>query len=232
MRKDLRTLCTNYHKPAFTLAEVLITLGIIGVVAAMTLPVLIQNYQKQTYVTGLKKGMSVVSNMLKKMVADEEASNIGATKIFSEGLCSFEASDCEKAGIGNSSIFESIIPNYLNVIKICKKDNCPVRYNYIQWPSDYSQAGMVFSRCYALSLGYDQDITTGVYTSDGMIFYFLPLGGMNNLGIAIDVNGDKAPNTVGRDLFVFGINADGKIIFPSSYNYVERLMSNGWKMDY
>ena len=33
--------------PAFTLAEVLITLGIIGVVAAMTLPTLINNYKKQ-----------------------------------------------------------------------------------------------------------------------------------------------------------------------------------------
>ena len=232
MRKDLRTLCTKHHKLAFTLVEVLSTLGIIGVVAAMTLPVLIQNHQKQTYVTGLKKGMSVVSNMLKKMQADEEASNIGATKIFSEGLCSFGASDCEKAGLGNSSVFESIIPNYLNVIKICKKDNCPVRYNYIQRSSFDSQAGMFFSSCFALSLSYDDDITTGVYTSDGMIFYFLPFGAINQLGIAIDVNGDKAPNIVGRDLFVFGINADGKIIFPYSYNYVERLMSNGWKMDY
>lgn len=36
---------------AFTLAEVLITLGIIGVVAAMTLPTLIQNHQKQVYAT-------------------------------------------------------------------------------------------------------------------------------------------------------------------------------------
>ena len=52
-----------YHKikgvdmkqTAFTLAEVLITLGIIGVVAAMTLPSLIANHQKQVYVTGLKK---------------------------------------------------------------------------------------------------------------------------------------------------------------------------------
>lgn len=42
-------------KNAFTLAEVLITLGIIGVVAAMTLPTLIANYQKQVYANGLKK---------------------------------------------------------------------------------------------------------------------------------------------------------------------------------
>ena len=35
------------NRPGFTLAEVLITLGIIGVVAAMTLPGLVQNYQKK-----------------------------------------------------------------------------------------------------------------------------------------------------------------------------------------
>ena len=37
----------NKKKTAFTLAEVLITLGIIGIVAAMTLPTLIASYNKQ-----------------------------------------------------------------------------------------------------------------------------------------------------------------------------------------
>ena len=54
------------HRSAFTLAEVLITLGIIGVVAAMTLPTLIQQHQKQVYVTGLKKGVNTVQNMVQK----------------------------------------------------------------------------------------------------------------------------------------------------------------------
>ena len=43
------------RKSAFTLAEVLITLGVIGVVAALTLPTLIANYQKKNLVTQLKK---------------------------------------------------------------------------------------------------------------------------------------------------------------------------------
>ena len=43
------------RKAAFTLAEVLITLGIIGVVSAMTVPTLMQNYQRQSYVTQLHK---------------------------------------------------------------------------------------------------------------------------------------------------------------------------------
>ncbi len=46
----------RYHsKKAFTLAEVLVTLGVIGVVAALTLPSVIQNYQKKQTVASLKK---------------------------------------------------------------------------------------------------------------------------------------------------------------------------------
>ncbi len=48
-------------KKGFTLAEVLITLGIIGVVAALTLPSLIQNYKEQATVTRVKKFYSVFS---------------------------------------------------------------------------------------------------------------------------------------------------------------------------
>ena len=53
------------NKFAFTLAEVLITLGIIGVVAAMTLPTLIQNHQKKVTVVRLKKFYSVMSNAIR-----------------------------------------------------------------------------------------------------------------------------------------------------------------------
>lgn len=47
-------------KKAFTLAEVLITLGIIGIVAAMTLPTLIGNYQKKQTVEKLKKSYAIL----------------------------------------------------------------------------------------------------------------------------------------------------------------------------
>ena len=47
-------------KPAFTLAEVLITLGVIGIVAAMTLPTLIANYQKELIATRLKHFSSLL----------------------------------------------------------------------------------------------------------------------------------------------------------------------------
>ena len=49
------------RKGAFTLAEVLITLGIIGVVAALTLPSLIQNHHEQVLENKLKKMYSTIS---------------------------------------------------------------------------------------------------------------------------------------------------------------------------
>ena len=46
---------------AFTLAEVLITLGIVGVVAALTLPVLISKYKHKELETRFKKSYSLIS---------------------------------------------------------------------------------------------------------------------------------------------------------------------------
>ena len=56
------THSTHVKNAAFTLAEVLITLGIIGVVAAMTIPTLIANYQEKELVTRAKKAFAQVNN--------------------------------------------------------------------------------------------------------------------------------------------------------------------------
>lgn len=57
------------HK-AFTLAEILITLGIVGIVAATTLPVLHSKYEKHIIETGLKKTYSDLENLIKRSEAD------------------------------------------------------------------------------------------------------------------------------------------------------------------
>ena len=57
-------------KPAFTLAEVLITLGIIGVVAALTIPNLITNYKKHTVETRLIRFYTTMNQALKMSIAE------------------------------------------------------------------------------------------------------------------------------------------------------------------
>ena len=55
------TNCRRKRKTAFTLAEVLITLGIIGVVAALTIPTVITNYKKSQIEARLKKLYTVMN---------------------------------------------------------------------------------------------------------------------------------------------------------------------------
>ena len=55
----------------FTLAEVLITLAIIGIVAALTIPSVISNYQQQEFKTGLKKAVSVLNEAIQTNIAQD-----------------------------------------------------------------------------------------------------------------------------------------------------------------
>lgn len=59
----------------FTLAEVLITLGIIGVVAAITIPILQKNIEDAQFKTEYKKAYSDANNAWARMVADYEVTS-------------------------------------------------------------------------------------------------------------------------------------------------------------
>ena len=67
----------------FTLAEVLITLGIIGVVASLTMPALLANYKKQETVTRLKKAYSIVEQAIKLSEVYNESSEFWSTQLLS-----------------------------------------------------------------------------------------------------------------------------------------------------
>ena len=58
-------------KKGFTLAEVLITLAIIGVVAALTIPSVISNAQQQEFKTGLKKAVSVLNEAIQMNISQD-----------------------------------------------------------------------------------------------------------------------------------------------------------------
>ena len=67
---------------AFTLAEVLITLGIIGIIAAMTIPNLVFNYKKTVYVTTLKKTYSAMTTACERMLAEENVNFLNETRLY------------------------------------------------------------------------------------------------------------------------------------------------------
>ncbi len=61
------------QRAGFTLAEVLITLGIIGVVAALTMPALMASYQKKVLETRIKKFYSVQNQVISMKIAQDGA---------------------------------------------------------------------------------------------------------------------------------------------------------------
>ena len=53
-----------FKKPAFTLAETLITLAVIGIIATLTLPSVISNTQQHEYKTGSNKAVSALNQAI------------------------------------------------------------------------------------------------------------------------------------------------------------------------
>lgn len=60
----------NNKNFAFTLAEVLITLAIIGIVAAITIPSLVQKYQEKARVTALKKFYATITQAVQMAIIE------------------------------------------------------------------------------------------------------------------------------------------------------------------
>lgn len=174
----------SLKKAAFTLAEVLITLGIIGVVAAMTMPSLIQNYQEKATVTKLKKCYSLVSQAYVSILNDEGGSD------------TLQAGDdlemMEKFG------------KYLKYQKTCGRNKgCFPNVTY------KSVTGNGYSKWEDDTTDRSRAILT-----DGTLIMFnksAMRGGEGNYlyaQIYVDINGFKGPNQLGRDFFYFYINPE------------------------
>lgn len=187
----------NNRKKAFTLAEVLITLGIIGVVAAMTIPVLISNYRDRQYVTAFKKSVSVLANAYNLAIYENGGTNdFGYLPAEYVPLPESEGSGVyNKNSNINSDILFKALSKHLNIIKDCGqdgKDGCFPETIYSPfrdktWNIIHTQGNS--RRFFVLSDGTAVGLTSG--------FAY------------IDTNGLKKPNKLGVDVFQvqFGTNS-------------------------
>ena len=184
------SLFTTHHslrKAAFTLAEVLVTLGIIGVVSAMTVPTLMQNYQRQSYVTQLHKVYNELSQALVRYQNDKNAVNL------------------REAGLTGANAMNSFITTYLKVVKDCGNDFSAC------FGSDYKKIngtslsfGEASSAAGVFVLAGGQSIAIFSRNSDSQQY-------SNSIAtILVDVNGKKGPNIQGRDFYQMDIySTDG-----------------------
>ena len=179
-------------KSAFTLAEVLITLGIIGVVAAMTIPTLIGNYK-----------FSVLNNQLKTVYSDL---NQAATlfKVHNEiSVSEYAASTSATSALDLFSKEYTTVLNRNNMDAGTKDENGYRLEPYETHSITGKGSGALFC-----------DASYYMYDPQGRIISFdnKPSGYENGPKVCIDVNGLKKPNSLGQDIFIFVFTVDGHVI--------------------
>ena len=174
---------------AFTLAEVLITLGIIGIVAALTIPTLISKHQKKVYVTQLKKAVNTVQNGYKLMLADAGVDSVKDTEFF-KLLAS--GSDMNK--------LNQEARKYFNIASDVKKIDREYLYADAPGLAAHSSTGNYFS-------GYPNTVL--ISTVDGAEIFFFNSSAST---VYIDANGySKRPNVVGLDFFYLNVTENGSL---------------------
>ncbi len=187
----------NISRAAFTLAEVLITLGIIGVVAAMTMPTIISNHNKAVVVTKLKSAQSIITQMLTMAIVDHGDPN---TWDFNNALGA-EISETESL---IKSLTEKYFLPYLNDAKhsgyMSLKEAGYEPYKTADGRYNYSNLGDESKKQYVIELA--NGITIFVYMNSSTIS-----GKLTSVLLYIDVNGKKKPNVFGRDTFVANIDS-------------------------
>ena len=214
---------------AFTLAEVLVTLGIVGVIAAMTIPMLITNYQKRLTLTRLKKTYSQLNQVIK--LIDEE-----------QGLAVL-------SGSATNSVQKYILPHYNGATYYppnnYKKSMCfnPNHY-YLSAKGNDAQYNTLSTRTKGYCNGY---ISTpfgdmpSIELPDGTCIGFNRLIGgsyYTESTIFVDVNGSaNPPNCLGKDMFWFYLDQDTASIQPTKqvvgFNQEKygayKIIKDGWR---
>ena len=213
-------------KRGFTLAEVLITLGIVGVVAALTAPSLVLSSRNEANAARLSVVVSNLENAFQNAIVQEGVDNLYKTSLWSNGAINADNAAGIPPFVGN-------LGRYMYISGFKTKDTDAMASTGIHAMDASGGTGSVIAtpgsnnylpgrgQCIALETKNgatiyirtynhtDADIDTGrtAAIADGSSYY------TNAADIYVDVNGKSAPNTFGRDVFAFQVGENG-ILYP------------------
>ncbi len=188
----------NFKKAGFTLAETLITIGIIGIVAAMTIPTLMTKLKNDRESAILKEDYSILQQMMK--MANEEGAMANIVKV----------NNMDEM----KEWFNTYFLPYIKTTSVCYDESgC--------WSKNVkTSAGKTYTSsktgCGAASISFVLYNGSYVCMDDYADFRF----GVNTrgvtIGILVDVNGDKQPNIIGEDIFALQFSENE--LLPGGYH--------------
>ena len=207
---------------AFTLAEVLITLGIIGVVAAMTLPSLIAKHQEKQWVTAFLHTYSVLNNAY-RMVQNENGTFEDWADVT---ITDTDGKPNRSSRANGAAIYNVMIKPYVQVNEAfleAGNNSCIPEKSY--------QLNKEENPSFNVEMVNTHRPTVSLVSGECIV-----LG--NDFGdFFVDVNGKKKPNTLGKDQFLFSFDVIKSEVIRPGYlqrgwtdqaKYCDRTSSNGW----
>lgn len=193
---------------AFTLAEVLITIGIIGVVSAITIPSLLTNVRNKDLQAQLKKSYSEWNQVAMQFMNDHEQSIPDYASEY-----------------GNRA-FINELPKYVKGFSAFSdwtggnKDENGSNLTTMPYRIYTMNGQQTMINCD--TYGFKNDLS-GKY----ILFDDQPQVGFNGPRLCIDLNGNKRPNVLGIDIFYFQFTTDGHII-PEGTDHPDNNYDAGW----
>ncbi len=202
-------------RAAFTLAEVLITLGIIGVVAAMTIPGMIVKHQKQVTAKRLEQTYSILYQAVNHAQADYgDISSWGMV-----GSTSMDQDNPTQVQDLITSFADKYLVPYLKLTSSPLYSNNIARQGYV-YPKTKDGRSYNFNNAYILELPNSSTLFVSYNRSSSQNIYSLPI-------IFVDINGKQGPNIVGRDFFMFTFDgADTMKLLPSGISLDRTTLKN------
>lgn len=197
-------------KIGFTLAEVLVTLGIIGVVSALTIPTFVSNSENRAHAAKLSSTITAVEEAFASMMATDAVQEFAETEFYRADSAAARAANLG-LHIKLSGSAEAIADYYGANPEITTLDDASLLPDF----------DTIFQLKNGALLFYYEDpnsIDRADAEAEGL--YINERVGT----LAIDVNGAEGPNRWGRDLFQFIIGIDG-ILYPAGSLTYSMLMS-------
>ena len=196
------------RKTAFTLSEVFITIGIVGIVAAMTIPLLSANVANKGKISALRKAQSIMNQTI-KISSAENGDFLGWN-----------------ASLSYKDYIKQYIAPYIKITNYCetpqkcgyKGSETWTRYNKNPSYGGFNYSGRIpiittEGILYSIILSGSNNIA-----SETDIIYDTNM--INKLGIFVDVNASAGPNRFGNDVFVLIRTIDGTVM-PLGYNLTQ-----------
>lgn len=193
-------------KTALTLSEVLITLGIIGIIAAMTLPALVAQHRKKELHSQFKKSYTEINQINLNFIKDENMN-----------MCEYAIELSKKQGSYGQEATTLFSKKFGSYMKVSSK-------NPVYWTPIATEARKSIKNLRNITSPSTQHLFDDAYNNDvsGKSYYFEMAATSKCPIISIDLNGyKKLPNRLGFDIFSFRPTLTGKIIpmgYPESSN--------------